>query len=70
MTLCAFNPYGRQCPNPATVTVTLTGMWLPPDEVPTCDKRVHDWIDEVAATARPITDEPAAPQPAGEPATG
>jgi hypothetical protein len=54
MTLCQFQPYGRQCPNPATVTVTLTGCNLPPDEVPTCDQHVDDWRDEVAATAVPI----------------
>ena len=59
MTLCAFHPYGRQCPNRATVTVTLTG--LPAQKVPTCAEHTDDWIDEVAATARPITEpEPSA----------
>ena len=54
MTLCAFHPYGRQCSNQATVTVTLAG--LPAQKVPTCAEHVDDWIDEVAATARPITE--------------
>ncbi len=70
MTLCAFNPFGRQCSNPAAVTVTLTGCGLPAEDVPTCGEHVHDWLDEVAATARPISAEPATPQPATEPATG
>lgn len=61
MTLCGFEPYGRSCPNPATVLVTLTGRGLPPHEVATCDEHVHDWLDEVAATARPLD-----PDPAGE----
>lgn len=54
MSLCEFTPHGNQCPNIASVTVTLTA----PDqrwEVPTCDEHVDDWVDEVAATARPIT---------------
>jgi hypothetical protein len=54
MTLCAFEPDGRQCPNPATVTVTLSGGGLPPWEVPTCDRHVEDWVDEVAVTAVPL----------------
>lgn len=54
MTLCAFHPDLHQCPNPATVTVTLTGCGLPPEDVPTCDEHIHDWFDDVAATARPI----------------
>jgi hypothetical protein len=35
MPLCAFTPNGHQCPNPATVTVTLRGFVLPPDKVST-----------------------------------
>ena len=54
MSLCAFDPNNKQCPNTATVTVTLSGFNLPPWEVPTCDEHVNDWIDEVAATACPI----------------
>lgn len=63
MTLCAFDPEGRQCPNPATVTVTIDGMGLPPEEVATCGDHVHDWIDEIAATARPISPEHHDPRP-------
>lgn len=68
MILCAFDPFGRQCPNAATVTVTLRAMaGLPPDHVPTCNDHVHDWIDEVAATARPLTPEQQrSPRPAAE----
>ena len=54
MSLCEFVPHGEQCPNPATVTVTLSGFNLPPWDVPTCSEHVNDWIDDVAATARPI----------------
>ena len=59
MTLCAFEPYGRPCPNPATVQVTLSGWGLALWQVPTCDEHVHDWIDEVAATAVPLKPPPA-----------
>lgn len=61
MTLCGFDPDGRQCPHPATVAVTLTGCGLPPHEVPTCDEHLNDWLDDVAATARPLN-----PESAGE----
>ena len=58
MALCAFNPYGRQCPNPATVMVTITGGGSPPEDVRVCDDHVHDYIDEVAATARRLDPQP------------
>ena len=58
MTLCQFQPYGRQCPNPATVTVTLAGGSLPAEQVPTCEEHVEDWVDEVAATAVPLQPQP------------
>ena len=58
MTLCQFQPHGRQCPNPATVTVTLSGGSVAPEQVPTCDRHVDDWVDEVAATAVPLQPEP------------
>jgi hypothetical protein len=68
VTVCEFHPDRRQCRNPATVTVTVTGGGLPPEEVPTCDEHVHDWVDDVAATARRIDpDQPAAPDPRFEP---
>lgn len=63
MALCEFDPFGRRCPNTATVTVTLTGMGLPPDHVPTCDDHLHDWMDQVAATARPIGEQPGSREP-------
>lgn len=54
MTPCGFEPDGRPCPNPATVVVTLTGRDQPAHKVATCDEHVHDWLDDVANTARPL----------------
>jgi hypothetical protein len=59
MALCAFVPDGRHCPNPAAVTVNLARRGWPPHKVLTCDQHVNDWLDEVAATARPLDPEPA-----------
>ena len=54
MSLCQFEPDGRLCPNLADVVVTLSGAGLPPWDVPTCQEHVDDWLDDVAATARPL----------------
>lgn len=52
-------------PSCSATTVTLRGMGLPPHDVPTCDDHLHDWVDEVAATAPAIRPERhGSPEPA------